>query len=275
MTADTATPRAPRQRDPALVPRIVSALILGPLSIFLLWQGGQAFTAYVAAFAAAMAWEWLRMAQPDAPTRSYAIASVAAAGAILFAGQGDLFWAAAWPVAGAIGLTFPGDVPAEKRWRGPFGLLYIAASAGLLVILRNEGGGLIAVAFLLAVVWAADIAAYLVGTWLRGPKLWPKASPNKTWTGFVAGLAAGCAAGAGFAAANDAQMWPLVLLAAVLAVASVGGDLAMSMFKRRFGVKDTGQIIPGHGGVLDRVDALMLAALVAGVIRLALPEIWP
>lgn len=275
MTAEAIPPRMPRRRDPALVPRIVSALVLGPISIFLLWRGETAFTAYVAAFAAAMAWEWLRMAQPDAPTRSYAIASVSAAGAILFAGQGDFFWAAAWPTAGAIGLTFPGDAPAARRWRGPFGLLYVAASAGLLVVLRNEEGGLLAVAFLLSVVWAADIAAYLVGTWLGGPKLWPKASPNKTWTGFVAGIAAGCGAGAAFAAATDTVMVPLVLLAGILAVASVGGDLAMSLFKRRFGVKDSGQIIPGHGGVLDRVDALMLAVIVAGVARLALPEIWP
>lgn len=275
MEAETAPLRPPRRRDPALVPRILSALILGPLSIFLLWQGEQAFTAYVAAFAAAMAWEWLRMAEPDAPTRSYAIASVAAAGAILFAGQGDLFWAAAWPVAGAIGLAFPGEAPAKRRWRGPFGILYVAASASMLVILRGEAGGLLAVAFLLSVVWAADIMAYLVGTWLGGPKLWPKASPNKTWTGFVAGVAAGFGAGAGFAAATGADPLPLAILAGLLAVASVGGDLAMSMFKRRFGVKDTGQIIPGHGGVLDRVDALMLAALVAGAARLLMPEIWP
>ncbi|HAQ36631.1 MAG TPA: phosphatidate cytidylyltransferase, partial [Alphaproteobacteria bacterium] len=95
------------------------------------------------------------------------------------------------------------------------------------------------------VVWAADIMAYLVGTWLGGPKLWPKASPNKTWTGFVAGVAAGFGAGAGFAAATGADPLPLAILAGLLAVASVGGDLAMSMFKRRFGVKDTGQIIPG------------------------------
>lgn len=275
MTAETSPVRPPRRRDPALVPRIVSALVLGPISIFLLWQGGTAFTAYVAAFAAAMAWEWLRMAQPDAPTRSYAIASVSAAGAILFAAQGDLFWAAAWPVAGAIGLTFPGDAPMARRWRGPFGILYVSASAGLLVVLRGETGGLLAVAFLLSVVWAADIAAYLVGTWLGGPKLWPKASPNKTWTGFIAGVAAGGLAGAIFALATDTPVPPLAVLATVLAVASVGGDLAMSLFKRRFGVKDSGEIIPGHGGVLDRVDALMLAVIVAGIARMALPGIWP
>lgn len=254
-----------RQRDPALVTRIVSALILIPVSLFLLWSGGLAFTAYCAAFAAAMAWEWMRMADRDAPTRSYAIASAAACGAVLFAADGEFFWMLAWPLAGAVGVIFTGDLPARRRWRGGFGIVYVALSVSALASLRSLNG-LDSAAFILLVVWAADSAAYFVGTWLRGPKLWPKASPNKTWSGVIAGLAGGSAAAWGFAHWQGHDPFDTLLAGIALALAAIIGDLVMSLFKRRFGVKDTGEIIPGHGGVLDRVDALMAACLTGLVL---------
>lgn len=249
-----------RQRDPALVTRIVSALILIPVSLFLLWQGGMAFTAYCAAFAAAMAWEWMRMADRDAATRSYAIASAAAVGAVLFAADGEFFWMIAWPLAGAIGVSFTGDMPMSRRWRGAFGILYVALSVSALASLRALNG-LDAAAFILLVVWAADSAAYFAGTWIRGPKMWPAASPNKTWSGLLAGLAGGSAAAWGFAKWQSFDVVDTVVAGFILAAAAMAGDLVMSLFKRLFGVKDTGEIIPGHGGVLDRVDALMAACL--------------
>jgi len=131
------------------------------------------------------------------------------------------------------------------------------------------------VTYLLAVVWSADTFAYLAGTWLGGPKLLPAASPNKTWTGLIAGLAGGTAAGAGVALAFDLALTYAVVIAVITALAAVCGDLLMSLAKRRFGVKDAGSLIPGHGGVLDRVDALMLAALAAGAIALTAPAGWP
>ncbi|MEE2567534.1 phosphatidate cytidylyltransferase [Hyphobacterium marinum] len=271
----TAPPERLIRRDPAFLARVVSAVILAPVSVFLLVRGGEAFTAYVAAFAAAMAWEWQRMADGGAPTRSYAVAAVAASGAVIFVGHGDLFWAAAWPLAGAIGVAFAGDIPVRRRWRAPAGILYVALTSCSLVWMRDAGdNGLVRLGFLMCVVWSADIFAYFAGTWLGGPKLWPRVSPNKTWAGFAGAMVVGTFAGGLYARYFGLPFPEAVILAAVLALASVLGDLLMSLAKRRFGVKDAGKIIPGHGGVLDRVDALMLATAVALASQLLVPQVW-
>ena len=254
--------------------RVMSAIILVPVSLFLLSNGEQAFTAYVAAFAAAMAWEWLRMADPEAPTRSFAVAAASCAGAVVFVGDGDLFWAIAWPLAGALGIAFAGKLPMRLRWRGPAGILYVAFTCCALVLMRGAPSGLIHMGFLMSVVWSADIAAYFAGTWLGGPKLWPQVSPNKTWAGFVGGIVIGTLAGAVFASQFGMAMPGATVLASLIALAAVLGDLAMSLFKRGFGVKDAGRIIPGHGGVLDRVDALMLATATAFISQLLWTGAW-
>ena len=130
---------------------------------------------------------------------------------------------------------------------------------------------------MLAVAWAADIAAFLVGNALKGPKLWPQFSPNKTWSGFGGGLLA-----ATLAAMAVAHFLPMGLgLHAAMALglfaglATMAGDLWESVLKRRFGVKDSGDLIPGHGGLLDRVDGLMFAFLAVAVARLLANLRWP
>jgi phosphatidate cytidylyltransferase len=123
------------------------------------------------------------------------------------------------------------------------------------------------VLFVLVVVWATDIGGYFGGRTIGGPKLWPRVSPKKTWSGAVAGVAAACAAG-GLTVALTGVGNPVrgFLLAIPLSMVSQAGDLAESAVKRRFGVKDSGHIIPGHGGVLDRVDGLFAAATLAWLI---------
>lgn len=261
------------RRDPVFRRRLISALLLGPLALVLLWMGGLVFTAWVAAFAAAMAWEWTQMSDPKAPPVAYAIACATASGAVLLAGetstQDALFWGAAGTLAAGI-----------ERWRRGWsievlGVLYVSLAAGLLASMRAEPEhGLPMVVLLFAIVWAADSLAYIAGTWLGGPKLVPQASPNKTWSGFIAGLAAGTAAGVAAGAVFDLNLPVVAVFAAVVAVASVLGDLAMSLFKRSFNVKDSGTLIPGHGGVLDRVDALMLAVITAVLFQRVIPLGW-
>jgi phosphatidate cytidylyltransferase len=147
-----------------------------------------------------------------------------------------------------------------------FGVLYIAISCWCLVWLRanpDHGRGLAILLF--AVVWSTDIGAYLVGRTLGGPKLAPRISPNKTWSGAIGGLI--CAAIAAYVAA----LWgglayagaTVLAIGAVLSVFSQIGDLGESWWKRRFAVKDSGNLIPGHGGILDRIDGVLLASPVA------------
>ena len=257
-------------RDPVFRRRLISALLLGPLAVVLLYVGDIAFTAWVAAFAAAMAWEWIHMSDRDAPPVAYAIACATASGTVLLAGQSGVLDALAWGAAGTLASGL-------ERWRRGWsrevlGVLYVALSAGLLATMWAEPEhGLKAVVLLFAIVWAADSLAYIVGTWIGGPKLLPKTSPKKTWSGFLAGVLAGGAAGwvAGLLFGLDpARIIPFAL---AVALASVGGDVAMSVFKRSFGVKDSGTLLPGHGGVLDRVDAVGLA-VIGGVLAMRL---WP
>ena len=263
----------PARRDPAFRRRLVSALVLGPLAVLLLWMGGLMFTAWVAAFAGAMAWEWIRMSDPEAPPLAYVIACSTATGAVLLAGQTDIHDALFWGGAGTLAIGV-------ERWRRGWsmevlGVLYISLSAGLLAAMRADTAhGLESVVLLFGIVWAADSLAYLVGTWIGGPKLIPQASPNKTWSGFVAGLFAGAAAGAVVGWLFRLDLAAVVMFGIVVAVASVLGDLSMSLFKRGFGVKDSGTLIPGHGGVLDRVDALMLAVITSVLLEHVLPLGW-
>ncbi|KPP82934.1 MAG: phosphatidate cytidylyltransferase [Oceanicaulis sp. HLUCCA04] len=266
--------RLPGPRDPVFVRRLVSALVLAPLALGLVWLGGYPFAIFVAAFAAAMAWEWVRMSDRDAPPRAFSIATGTAVGSVLMAAHGEALWCAVWLLAGALSAYL------DRRRRGrayeaACGVIYVASAASILVALRSEEAGLVSILFLLCVVWAADTFAYLAGTWLGGPKLLPAASPNKTWTGLIAGVGFGVSAGI-----LMAGVWgldPLLALAAALptALMAVAGDLVMSLAKRRFGVKDAGTLIPGHGGVLDRVDALMLATVFAGLFALLVPGGWP
>ena len=123
---------------------------------------------------------------------------------------------------------------------------------------------------LVAVTWAADICAFLVGSALKGPKLWPRFSPNKTWSGFAGGLLGAMLAGLLMSLAPPFQLNPMAAAFIGLfgGLATMAGDLWESMLKRRFGVKDSGDLIPGHGGLLDRVDGLMFAVVVIAGARL-------
>ncbi len=136
-----------------------------------------------------------------------------------------------------------------------------------LLILRLTPGGLPAVLVVLAIVWATDTGAFFAGRAIGGAKLAPLVSPNKTWAGAIGGLIVGVAAGLIVAVLADVPLTaPLVVIAALLSVASQGGDLFESWVKRMFGAKDSGTIIPGHGGLMDRVDGLAIAGGVAAII---------
>ena len=154
----------------------------------------------------------------------------------------------------------------------PAGLAYVAVAGAALLWLRDDPvAGRANVLFLLLVVWAGDIGAYLVGRWIGGPRLAPRISPGKTWSGAVGGLLAAVAAGLLAAhVLSDAATWRVVVVAAVLGIVAQAGDLLESFVKRRLAVKDSGHLIPGHGGLFDRLDGVLAAAPVAALLALTL-----
>ncbi len=148
------------------------------------------------------------------------------------------------------------------------GAVYIAVPCGILIWLRqDQQAGMITILWLFLLVWSADIGAYLSGRTIGGPKLAPRISPNKTWAGFIGGISiAGVVSGA-FGLVWEGNIITLFLWGGVIAIASQAGDLLESAAKRHFNVKDSSSLIPGHGGVLDRVDALITASVAAAFLK--------
>lgn len=218
-----------------------------------------------------LAIEWGGMSAPKAPVRVSAAVTAAILVAIFLGYESHfgLAWLAI-PV-GAIAAALVARGVAERPADAAYGVLYIAPAALCLIWLRATNQGVWWTLMLFAATWAADIGAFAVGSVLKGPKLWPRFSPNKTWSGFVGGLAAAMGAGASMAALPYFQLslWAAVFIGLVVGLATMAGDLWESALKRRFGVKDSGDIIPGHGGLLDRVDGLMFAVVVMALARLA------
>jgi phosphatidate cytidylyltransferase len=159
-----------------------------------------------------------------------------------------------------------GDRTGERIWLA-VGVLYSAVIAAPAIILRSDAQlGFVAIIFLFAIVWATDTAAYLIGRRVGGAKLASSISPSKTWAGALAGLVAAMLAAALVAKATALSPGVLVKLGVLFSVCAQAGDLFESWLKRIFGVKDSGHLIPGHGGLMDRLDGFMAAALVAALI---------
>jgi len=149
------------------------------------------------------------------------------------------------------------------------GLIYVIPPAAALVWLRlDPTQGRETVYWLMAAIWATDIGAYAAGRTIGGPRLAPSISPKKTWSGLAGGITCAALVGAGAATyLGKSAAWPLALASAGLAVVGQAGDLLESALKRRFGVKDASRLIPGHGGLLDRVDGLLPAVLVVALVH--------
>lgn len=250
-------------RDPALRQRIASSIVLIIVAVGAAVLGGWSFAALILVAVAIMSLEWAKLAAAETGWRAFALATAAvpmAAVVVLTAGMPAL--AAAMLVLGTLG------VAALASWlgwceptRAAGGVLYVGVPAVALVWLRGSSDtGLHHLLWLLLVIGATDSCAYVVGRLVGGPRLAPRISPGKTWAGLVGGVAgasllgaiAGQILGAGFALA--------AAVGASLAVVGQAGDLFESFLKRRAGVKDSGHLIPGHGGLLDRVDGLVFAA---------------
>jgi phosphatidate cytidylyltransferase len=258
--------------------RVASAAVLVPAALACTYIGGWLFLVVCAIAAAAILWEWTSLVVRSADAKILAPGLIALLAATGLAGASEPGAAVAMIAVGAVlaggfiaASPSRDSGPTAAAWAGG-GVAYAGVALLSPVLLRNDAAlGLSALLFLFAIVWATDVLAYLVGRAVGGPLLWPRLSPNKTWSGAFGGLFGGVAAGILVAYAS-AGIKPAVagILALVLSIVAQSGDLFESAVKRRFGAKDAGNLIPGHGGVMDRLDGFLVAALVAvliGVLR--------
>lgn len=236
-----------------------------PVVVAAMGWGSPFFDVLAALFAGVMAWEWETMARGRFGRAGIFIALV---------GMGAILLVAHHPVAAVLavggGAAVVGGLKKGGGLRPAIGLLYIAWPCTALVWLRAVHGWE-TMLWLFLVVWATDTGAYGVGRWLGGPRLAPTISPGKTWSGAVGGLVAAMGTGGMMAGVLDLPGWWIVALISVgVSGVAQSGDLIESKIKRHFGVKDSGWIIPGHGGVFDRVDGILAAApVVAGAVLIS------
>ncbi|GIX15320.1 MAG: hypothetical protein KatS3mg118_3279 [Paracoccaceae bacterium] len=255
------------QRFADLATRSATGAALGALALAGMWAGGFWAALLLGLAAALMVWELTVITRsPSGAATTLLIATAALAVLVTEWGllrHGVLVLAAGVAGAAALGRAREPWLLAGYLWVG----LAMCAVEGL----RDDPlYGFEAVLWLFLVVIASDIGGYFGGRLIGGPKLWPRLSPKKTWAGSLAGMALAALLGAGFSRLTAGTFAAEVAtVSALVALVSQGGDMLESWFKRRFGVKDSSRLLPGHGGLLDRLDGLMAAALVTAAITFA------
>ncbi len=240
--------------------RVASTAVLGPIALFCVWQGGLAWELFILAAAAGLALEWARLAgYSNANFATWLIVfGIVYPLALVQFGLGYSFLL----LALTAGVTYY-----AYGWFAAVGIPYAGIGGIALFWLRlHPGFGLYDTLFLIAVVWSTDIGAYLVGRIAVGPKLAPRISPGKTWSGSIGGLLIGGFAGAVLAAHGRGVDFAALPAGLLLSLFAQAGDLLESSIKRRLGVKDSGRTIPGHGGLFDRLDGFLTAAPLAAIL---------
>jgi phosphatidate cytidylyltransferase len=261
-----------------IILRVVSALVLAPLGVWAVYAGGLGLLIATAACGVLAAFEWTRMAsQAEAGWvrwAQYAALGLTAAGAVVLANRGmeavALVALAGCVVASGLAHFGKGSISSMA-----FGAIYTSLPFGCFVWLRETDGGPWLLLSVLAIVVTTDVGAYFAGRGFGGPLLSPKDSPNKTWTGAIGALVCAGLAGAAVARAGGGDFTHWLVFGLALSIVAQLGDLLESRFKRLYGVKDTSGFLPGHGGVLDRLDGLMAATVAAALIVRFLPALAP
>jgi phosphatidate cytidylyltransferase len=261
--SETASKTAAGQEGRNLLSRIVAALVMAPLAIAIAYAGGWLWTGLVTAAAIGLYVEWLAVI-------GMRTLRLVVLGVLILLGVGlvDAGHITATYVFGlvALGILAVAIVSSDRRGWAAIGIAYaLAASIASSAVRLDPAWGFTALMLVLLAVWATDIGGYFAGRLIGGPKLWPRVSPKKTWAGAIGGFVASLGVAGGFAAAGLGTAAPLLGLGAILSIASQIGDLFESAVKRRFGVKDSSHIIPGHGGLMDRLDGFVAAIVLAAI----------
>jgi phosphatidate cytidylyltransferase len=259
--AASATPAGPEGRN--LLLRVAAALVMAPLAVAIAYVGGWLWTALVTLAAVGLYLEWLAVIGASRPR-------VVLPGILILFGVGclSLGHTTALHVSAfvALGIVVTAVFSSDRRVWAVIGICYaLAALIASSAVRRDPTWGFAALMFVLLVVWVTDIGGYFAGRLIGGPKLWQRISPKKTWAGAIGGFAASLVVAAGFVVFDFGKAVPMLLLGAVLSVVSQLGDLFESAVKRRFGVKDSSRIIPGHGGLMDRLDGFIAAIVMAAI----------
>ena len=247
-----------------ILTRLGSAAVFGPPVLLAAYMGSPIFELMIALAAGVLAWEWFSLCGSGLPRIvGYTLGAVLLVAIAVVAGLG--LWQAI--AALAFGSVIVLLVSRGAPWLSA-GTIYLGLPCIALVWLRNDGSvGRNIVFWLIVVVWAADTGAYVAGRLIGGPRLAPGISPNKTWAGLAGGIGLAAATSAGFAGVSgQPHVFAPALVGAVMGLTAQAGDLAESWMKRKFGVKDTSALIPGHGGLLDRVDGLLMVVLAVALI---------
>ncbi|MDD3030014.1 MAG: phosphatidate cytidylyltransferase [Alphaproteobacteria bacterium] len=258
--------------------RIISASIMAPGALLAVYFGGLIYSAAVAGVVTIGFYEWSHIVAPSSKPQTVGIAC----SSLVISLIATVLLSPLWGLA-LLGASFLVALLIALRQRTPrpaafaFGVLYMGLSGiALLEVRADAQNGAAFVFYLLAVVWSTDIGAFLTGSLLGGPKLAPKISPKKTWTGFFGGLIAAVTIGTLVARALGAELPEAAFVfSLILSGMTQGGDLFESYVKRRAGVKESGDLIPGHGGILDRIDGLVFAAIFAFLFKVSFGGVVP
>jgi len=245
--------------------RLASGVAMAAVAGACILAGALAFAVLVVLVTLVLSWEWGRLVHGREADLVIAVHVGAAGAAAVLAAAGFVGLGLLTLAIGAI-LALLLSLGANSLFSA-FGVFYAGLPAVALIWLRSDSGlGLSAVMFLILIVVVSDTAGFLAGRLLGGPKLWPRVSPNKTWAGVIGALAASSIAGALFSlAVAHGSALRLATAGALLSLVAQAGDLLESAIKRRFGAKDASSLIPGHGGVMDRVDGIVATATAVGL----------
>ncbi len=257
--------------------RIIAAIVLAPIGVWAVMTGGGALLVITALAAIICAFEWALMVSRGQPQwKRLSLCGILTVGSIISVLVGSSSGLTSVMMVSAIagGVAFcAGTILKNHPFSLLFGAIYVSLPFGAFIYLREfSGNAQMMMIAIFAIVWGTDSAGYLAGKAYGGPLLSPKNSPGKTWTGAVGGAIYAALAGAAVANLTQTSLTLWLVWAVFLSIASQQGDLLESMFKRRFGIKDMSNIIPGHGGLLDRLDGLMAAVTVAALINMFLPQ---
>ena len=248
--------------------RVCSALVLVPLALGAAYLGGWPFAVLWGLAAMVVLWEWNSLVAGSDQRIVLTTGGASLALAIALVLTGHLLAAVIVLAISTLGVA--SLAPAKRRTWIAAGVPYAGALGVAPIVLRSDNGeGFLAIIFLFAVVWTTDIAAYFSGRAIGGPKLMPRVSPNKTWSGAIGGTLAAVVVALALAQVTALTgLFAIAMLAVILSICAQGGDLFESFLKRRFGAKDSGHLIPGHGGLMDRLDGFVTASVVAALIGL-------